>query len=238
MKITVKQTSEDITIVIDVQNENQLAADEEIVEFKVATDDRIEAVQEEADDRLLELQAAAEQFLDEYVCVAGSTFDECFCDANDLVCNAADLLADGETDSPSLLEALITANKIKENFQSVLATGHVELVAIYDLDRECLAETLPYPCEPVPLTSDEIGNLVNCAQFGAGSSYLINECVPSVLVWEFDNPILLQSEDDLIAWLDRIYDELELNGGGFLKVRVPSGELITVFGHTFDAWLM
>ena len=143
MKITVKQTSEDITIVIDVQNENQLAAGEEIVEFEVATDDRIEALQEEADDRLLELQAAAEQFLDEYVCVAGSTFDECFCDANELVCASADLLANGETDSHRLLDDLITANKIKENFQSALATGHVELVAIYDLDRESLAEKLP-----------------------------------------------------------------------------------------------
>lgn len=238
MKITVKQNNVEITIEIDVQNEGQLAADEGIIEFEVAADDGMEKLQEEADDGLLELQAAAEQFLDEYVCAPGSTFDECFCDANDLVCNAADLLADGETDSHRLLEDLITANKIKENFQSALATGHVELVAIYDLDRECLAENLPYPCEPVPLTSDQIGNLANCVQFGAGCSYLINECVPSVLVWEFDNPILLQSEEDLIAWLNRIYDELDLNGGGFLKVRVPSGELITVFGHTFDAWLM
>ena len=238
MKITAKQTSEAITIVIDVQNEGQLAVDEGIVEFEEATDERIEALQEAADERLLGLQAAAEQFLDEYVCVAGSTFDECFCDANELVCDSADLLANGETDSHRLLKDLITANKIKENFQSALATGRVELVAIYDLDRECLAENLPYPCEPVPLTSDQIGNLANCTLFGAGSSYLINECVPSVLVWEFDNPILLQSEKDLIAWLDRIYDEFDLNGGGFLKVRVPSGELITIFGKMFDAWLL
>ena len=185
-----------------------------------------------------ELLEAANQYLSQYVCAPGSTFDESFYDANELFCNATALLEEGEPDCYRPSADLIAAVKTKEDFQAALATGQVEIVAIYDLDHKRLAEKLPYPCEPVPLALDQIGNLANCAPFGSGDIYLINECVPSVIAWQFDTPIVLQNEDDLIAWLNRIYDDLGLHIFGFLKVRVPSGALVTVFGQKFNAWVL
>ena len=55
--------------------------------------------------------------------------------------------------------------------------------------------------------------------------------------WNLFTPIRLNNEDELFEWFDRIHDEFELTEWAFLILRLPDGELFTVYAPWFDGWV-
>ena len=181
------------------------------------------------------LEALAKAFLIKYSCVNGTY--ENFHLANALSTDSLNVIEDG---SLQIMDEQLFISECLENknYQKHIAAGDAELVSIGIpedwFDRKKLSDITRGVQTHVPLEQVECFNV--CAKTVDGTaSYVPGEY--ESICWNLASPIRLNNEEALLEWLDRVHDEFELPEWTFLILRLPDGELFTVYGPRFGGWI-
>lgn len=183
-----------------------------------------------------EICVIAEKILDTYLCVPGF-HDHEFVVADEIHFDAIGIITeDAIPDSDGMVQ-LIDAYKNKQQFQAALSSGNCEIVSVGSVYTNHFGEEHPIPLyDHLPVQPDQIYSLANCANIGAGSSCFVNCDCGEIFLWEFHNPIRLESEQDLIDCIDRILNKQNLDYIGFLTVKDAHGNIFTVYSSEFAGW--
>lgn len=181
------------------------------------------------------LEGSAKSFMNTYSCVIGTYGN--FQLANDLYTDSRNMIEDG--DIQIMNEKFFISECLEnKNYQNYINAGDAELVSIgipedwFDLKK--LSDITRSVQTHVPLEQVECFNV--CAKTVDGTaSYVPGEY--DSICWNLASPIRLNNEEALLEWLDRVHDEFELPELTFLILRLPDGELFTVYGPRFDGWI-
>lgn len=180
------------------------------------------------------LVETAKDLLSKYICVF-DTYSN-FQRANDLYFDSIAMIEDGFLEEMFEEEylALYEENKY---YQECIAAGEAELV-LFGIPAWTALPLFPgiiYPVKnPIPL--DQVECFKICANTVPGYASMVPENYASVC-WNLNTPLRLNNEADLLEWLDRVLDEFKLTRWTFLTLRLPDGELFTVYGPRFGGWI-
>ena len=180
------------------------------------------------------LVETAKDLLSKYICVF-DTYSN-FQRANDLYFDSIAMIEDGFLEEMFEGEylALYEENKY---YQECIAAGEAELV-LFGIPKWTALPLFPgiiYPVNnPIPL--DQVECFKICANTVPGYASVVPKNYASVC-WNLTTPLRLNNEDELLEWLDRVLDEFKLIEWTFLTLRLPDGELFTVYGPRFGGWI-
>ena len=179
------------------------------------------------------LAEAAETFLNKYSCVTGS-FNETFYLANSLFMESMSMLKESCMFGRMREAFYISECMQNKVFQKHIAMGIVDLISIgMSMDE---SEFSGCSDVEIPLCLDQAERLGPCASCLDGAAYCLRGDYP-IQIWKLKEPVRLKDEQDLIEWLDRVFDEFDMGISGFLILRLPNGEVFTVYGSKFDGWM-